>query len=168
MPHSPSAFDRVLATDVPALLARLADLLQDAGYQPITAHGPDSGLRFVGPGPFADAWQVRARLDRQLAAFPFVFTTMADDSGTRASAAGHALRLVLRPDRGNPLPGGYPRYRVEEQRPDRAAFIVAFADDLIDAEGAVQRRAAQLARAGIVGDLQIVDQDTEQIIDVPA
>jgi hypothetical protein len=57
-----------------------------------------------------------------------------------------------------------PRYRVEERVPDRADFIVGFADTLAQYQTLLARRAAELTRARVRAELVIIDQESEEIV----
>jgi hypothetical protein len=57
-----------------------------------------------------------------------------------------------------------PRYRVEEHQRELAAFIVGFADTVLQYETLVALHAAQLTRAGVHAELVVIEQDTERVI----
>ena len=57
-----------------------------------------------------------------------------------------------------------PRYRVEERAPDRAAFIVGFADTPAQYRTLLARRAAQLTRAGSPAELVGIEQESEALV----
>jgi hypothetical protein len=57
-----------------------------------------------------------------------------------------------------------PRYRVDERVPDRAAFIVGFADTPVQYQVLLARRAAQLTRARVRAELVLIDQEREAIV----
>jgi hypothetical protein len=57
-----------------------------------------------------------------------------------------------------------PRYRVEERTPDRADFIVGFADTPAQYQTLLARRAAHLTRVGSAAELVVIDQESEEIL----
>lgn len=57
-----------------------------------------------------------------------------------------------------------PRYRVEERTPDRADFIVGFADTTDQYRVLLGRHAARLTRAGYSAELVVIDQESEEIV----
>jgi hypothetical protein len=66
-----------------------------------------------------------------------------------------------RSERGNL---SVPRYRVEERKPDLAAFIVGFADTPAQYQAVLARRAAQLMRARVPAELVVIDQESDAIV----
>ena len=58
----------------------------------------------------------------------------------------------------------FPRYRFEERPPHLAAFILGFADNPVEYQSLLVRRAAHLTRARSAADLVVIDQETEGVV----
>jgi hypothetical protein len=57
-----------------------------------------------------------------------------------------------------------PRYRVEERVPNLAAMIVGFADTSAQYQMLLARRAAHLTRVESAAELEVIDQESEEIV----